>query len=250
MKERVKLRGYRIKEAVFLSITGLFLLLSPVPGYPENEVPVQGEGQETPDSEIPYREHKGKGRVSVVEKDGTGGRQVKTIRLNTDRLKSDNWLLEQYSKTSGSPLPGTKIDVLAAEEDVDDGVYGELTQKEAVKEEKRDPFMPSGLMQEKNKALVRNKEQKNVVAGDGMVFVPSDLPGKMPKMSLRGHIRDDSNRVIALIDIEGGGLHMVTEGDTIGLQDMGYDTFIRIKKIGRRHLVVESGALGKLFIVR
>lgn len=250
----VKLSEYRIKAVVLLCITGFFLLLFSGSGHAGNEVPLQQGNPETNvPADISYEKRKGKGSVSIVEKDDTGESQIKTIRLNINKLKSDNWLLKQYSKITGNSLPGKGHNAtfpnLLNGNDEDGSIYGKLIQKEAVKEEKRDPFMPSGLMKEKNRKPKKNW-QKNPLNRDEMVFVPTEMPEKMPKMSLRGHIKSNSNNVIALIDIEGGGIHMVREGDTIGLQDMGYDTFIRIKKIGRLHLVVESGALGKLFIVR
>ncbi|MDR1728120.1 MAG: hypothetical protein LBT74_09415 [Acidobacteriota bacterium] len=72
----------------------------------------------------------------------------------------------------------------------------------------------------------------------------------IPKMRLRGHLKVRGGETIALLEIVGGGVHIVREGDTVGLYDLGLDSVIRIRKIDKLHLVVESGSLGKTIIVR
>lgn len=88
-------------------------------------------------------------------------------------------------------------------------------------------------------------------------FVPSTAKQKkLPKMKLRGVIRgaegEDGQRssVAALLDIKGSGVFVVREGDTIGLHDLGLDSVIKVVKVDALSLVVETGTLGQVIIVR
>jgi hypothetical protein len=108
--------------------------------------------------------------------------------------------------------------------------------------QQRDPFSETPeLIQEKFKPTIRKKKQ---------VFTPQTETTKLPKMFLRGHLTGPGGEVVALLQIDDGEVHIVREDDTIGLHDFGVDTVLRIKKISRLHLVVESGSLGQLIIVR
>ncbi len=78
----------------------------------------------------------------------------------------------------------------------------------------------------------------------GLDFTPSEQPGGVPKMHLRGLLRGDKGKSVALLEIEGSGVHMVSEGDFVSLQDLGIDKALQIKKIGRLHVVVEAGSPG------
>ncbi|ABK98447.1 hypothetical protein Ppro_0817 [Pelobacter propionicus DSM 2379] len=71
----------------------------------------------------------------------------------------------------------------------------------------------------------------------------------MPKMRLRGHLRGTDGRIAALLEIEGAGVYIVRERDTVGLHELGIDTAIRIKKINRLNMLVEAGSLGRMIIV-
>ena len=69
-------------------------------------------------------------------------------------------------------------------------------------------------------------------------------------MKLRGIIRREGEKIAALLEIKGGGTHVVREEDTVGLNELGQDAVVRIKKINRLNLVVEVGSLGQVMIVR
>lgn len=71
----------------------------------------------------------------------------------------------------------------------------------------------------------------------------------MPKMRLRGHLKGADGRTAALLEIEGAGVYIVRERDTVGLHELGIDTAIRIKKINRLNMLVEAGSLGRMIIV-
>ncbi len=81
-------------------------------------------------------------------------------------------------------------------------------------------------------------------------FQPARIGSRIPKMKLRGIIRRKGKRLAALLEIEGAGTHVVREKDAVGLNELGKDMVIRIKKINRLNLVVEVGSLNRLMIVR
>lgn len=105
--------------------------------------------------------------------------------------------------------------------------------------EKRNPFSVTDLIRPKKKT-----------AAPASNFKTMETPQQMPAMRLRGHLQGSEGEIVALLEIEGGAVHIVREGDTIGLHEFGYDSVIRVKKIDRLHLVVESGSLGQLIVVR
>lgn len=120
---------------------------------------------------------------------------------------------------------------------------GKETLEKQAEKERRDPFAATPKLTREKKIETSRKE------GHPM-FVPGNGPANMPKLRLRGHLQGRDNKVVALLEIQGGGVYIVREGDTIGLHEFGYNSVIQIKKISRLHLVVESGQLGQLIIVR
>ena len=90
-------------------------------------------------------------------------------------------------------------------------------------------------------------------AGQGresLAFKPGRAGPDFPSMKLRGIIRREGEKIAALLEIKGGGTHVVREEDTVGLNELGQDAVVRIKKINRLNLVVEVGSLGQVMIVR
>ena len=82
-------------------------------------------------------------------------------------------------------------------------------------------------------------------------FTPQqNVPQKLPEMRLRGHLHGRDGEMVALLQIGKGEVHIVREGDTVGLYESGIDSVVRVKQIGRLHLVIESGSLEHLIIVR
>jgi Tfp pilus assembly protein PilP len=107
----------------------------------------------------------------------------------------------------------------------------------------RDPFSATGRL------AVRKTIPAASRGGPDLRFRAGEQFDGIPKMKLKGHIQANG-KVVALLEIQGGGVHIVREGDTVGLHDLGYDSVIRIREISRLHLVIESGSLGKVIIVR
>ncbi len=106
--------------------------------------------------------------------------------------------------------------------------------------EKRDPFATTEYLE----------NQKISPEPDKRTFRVMDTPGRLPKMKLKGHLQGADKETLALLEIEGGEVHLVREGDTVGLHDLGFSGAIRIRKIDRLHLVIEAGSYGQLIIVR
>ena len=63
-------------------------------------------------------------------------------------------------------------------------------------------------------------------------------------------VQDANGGIAALLEVENGGIHIVREGDTVGLYEMGINSVIRVRKINRLNMVVEAGELGQVIIVR
>lgn len=116
---------------------------------------------------------------------------------------------------------------------------------EAATELDRDPFAVSTTLQDAVTGPVAPRKKST-----GPVFTSSTGPANIPKMFLRGQLTGKDGELVALVEIDKGGVHIVREGDTIGLQQLGLDSVIRVKEINRLQVVIESGSLGRLIIVR
>jgi len=112
----------------------------------------------------------------------------------------------------------------------------------------RNPFSASGAL----KQLAMQPKPDPSAPQAGPVFTPKTaiIEQKLPEMRLRGHLRGTNGEMVALLQIGDGNVHIVREGDTVGLYEAGQDTVIRVKQISRLHLVIESGSLDRLIIVR
>lgn len=109
----------------------------------------------------------------------------------------------------------------------------------------RNPFAPSARM-----LLLKDQPIAAASMAAESEFTPVKQPEKMPKMRLRGHLQGQNGEVVALLELVGGDVYIVREGDTVGLHDFGIDSVVRVQKISRLHLVVESGSLNQKIIVR
>ena len=109
----------------------------------------------------------------------------------------------------------------------------------------RNPFAPSTRLM-----LLKDQPTAAAALVAQSEFTPVRQPEKMPKLRLRGHLQGKDGEVLALLELVGGDVYIVREGDTVGLHDFGIDSVIRVQKISRLHLVVESGSLNQKIIVR
>lgn len=143
---------------------------------------------------------------------------------------------------AGQKTAYTTIDKQGTSESRPDGSsISRQPEKEAAEKTTRNPFSVTDYLSPK-------KQQKKAVVVPS--FKRVEKPAEMPKMRLRGHIHGQDGDEVALLEIEGGSVHIVREGDTVGLHEFGYDSVIRVKQISRLHMVLESGTLGQVFIVR
>lgn len=107
----------------------------------------------------------------------------------------------------------------------------------------RDPFTPSALMYETvgTQSGMANGAYGFVPAGDGM---------RIPKMKLRGLLNQEEGNFIALLEVVGVGTFMVREGDEFNIDPSQPKNAIRIDKITRLSLTVETGMLGSIRVLR
>lgn len=111
----------------------------------------------------------------------------------------------------------------------------------------RDPFAVTSIMLD-NETFTLKKE---------IDFTPLQGDFKIPNMRLKGVITGSgkSDALTALLEIEGLGVFVVREGDTVGLQGVGNGRdVIQIESVNRLSLVVRTGSYGgqsdRRFVVR
>lgn len=106
----------------------------------------------------------------------------------------------------------------------------------------RDPFTPSNLMYER---VGVQDGRMNRVYG----FIPSNENAKIPTMKLRG-LMQKMDEFIALLEVQGIGTFMVREGDEFNIDPSQPKNAIRISKITRLSVTVETGRLGSIRVLR
>ncbi|WP_245395124.1 hypothetical protein [methane-oxidizing endosymbiont of Gigantopelta aegis] len=102
----------------------------------------------------------------------------------------------------------------------------------------RDPFTPSLLMYEQ----LGNQTQPG--------FIPSLQQGRIPRMKLLGLITRNKGEYLALLEIQGVGTFMVREGDEFNIDPSHPKSAIRISKITRLSVTVETGRMGRIQVLR
>lgn len=106
----------------------------------------------------------------------------------------------------------------------------------------RDPFTTTDLMYSE----VGNPER----AGAAQGFVPGYGPQTAPKMRLKGFMNRGAKKMVALLEVEGAGVYLVSEGDEIGLQTLGQNTVIKVVKIDINGVKVQAGRVNQVILVR
>lgn len=106
----------------------------------------------------------------------------------------------------------------------------------------RDPFTPSNLMYER---VGVQDGRMNRIYG----FIPSNENAKIPTMKLRG-LMQNLDEFIALLEVQGIGIFMVREGDEFNIDPSQPKNAIRISKITRLSVTVETGRLGSIRVLR
>ena len=104
----------------------------------------------------------------------------------------------------------------------------------------RDPFSPSTLMYDSASAGSN--------AGN-YGFFPDPTGSKIPELKLRG-LKIQNGIYLALLEIKGFGSVMVREGDEFNIDPSQPKNAIRIDKITRLSVTVETGMLGSIKVLR
>lgn len=108
----------------------------------------------------------------------------------------------------------------------------------------RDPFTPSQLMYHRRSSEMSNYSQLGR-------FNPNDaIAEDIPDMRLRGFVSDDSEKMLALLEVVGRGVFMVREGDEININPRRPSEAIRITSITRLGVTVETGTIGKIRVLK
>lgn len=109
----------------------------------------------------------------------------------------------------------------------------------------RDPFTPSAMMYESAGA-----QPGNGSSAYGFSPSPSVDGMRVPNMKLRGLLNQAGDEFIALLEVAGVGTFMVREGDEFNIDPSQPKNAIRIDKITRLSVTVETGMLGSIRVLR
>ncbi len=111
----------------------------------------------------------------------------------------------------------------------------------------RDPFTTSDKMYAE--AGMQPSQRLNASYGS---FIPGYGAGAQnaPKMRLKGYVTKHTKKATALLEIEGAGVYMVSEGDEIGLHAIGNSGVLKIIDVGPNGVKVQSGRVNQVIIVR
>jgi hypothetical protein len=106
----------------------------------------------------------------------------------------------------------------------------------------RDFFTLSNLMYEvaSNKSLLGT-------ASNG--FLPAQAGSAVPKMRLKGFIEQEGDN-LALLEVNGAGTYMVKAGDEINYDSSQPRSAIRVTKVERNSVTVETGLIGTIRVKR
>ena len=91
-----------------------------------------------------------------------------------------------------------------------------------------------------------------VTSGNSGVAFTRQPTSNVPRLELRGIVWSESNDRIGLLQVGNEGVYMVREGDTVSLRTGrgAGNTVLSIKEISKIAVLVETGVLGEVIIVR
>ncbi len=136
------------------------------------------------------------------------------------------------------------ISTSAMAADAFSGYYGGNGQNQQNGRIQRDPFTTSDKMYGEvgAQAAQKSQAQQGFIAGYGTQAVP--------KMRLKGFVTKSNKKSAALLDVEGVGVYLVSEGDEIGLQAMGQNSVLKIIGVSANGVKVQSGQVNQVIVVR
>lgn len=103
----------------------------------------------------------------------------------------------------------------------------------------RNPFSDTEL-------IYKEAEQQRM----GSVSVTSKLPEGIPNLLLRGYIEGNNKKSAALIEIQGSGVYVVHEGDSLNLHSGQQNILLKVREIRNMNAIVGVGVRGQEIIVR
>lgn len=110
--------------------------------------------------------------------------------------------------------------------------------------QQRDPFTTSDKMY--GEVGIQNAQK----ASGGQGFIPGYGNQTVPKMKVKGFVNKGTKKAVALLDIEGVGVYLVSKGDEIGLQALGQNTVLKVLEVDSNSIKVQSGQINQVIIVR
>jgi hypothetical protein len=128
--------------------------------------------------------------------------------------------------------------------DSSSGYYGGNGQGGTNVVHQRDPFTTSDKMY--GEVGIQSAQKANAQQG----FVPGYGAQAVPKMRVKGFVNKGVKKAVALLEIEGAGVYLVSEGEEIGLQALGQNTVLKILKVDSNSVKVQSGQVNQVIIVR
>ncbi|MDZ4141449.1 MAG: hypothetical protein U1C48_05525 [Methylotenera sp.] len=132
--------------------------------------------------------------------------------------------------------------VIAA--DAYSGYYGGNGQNQQNGRMQRDPFTTSDKMYGEVGAQAAQR------ASNAQGFIPGYGVQTVPKMRLKGFVTKANKQAAAILDIDGVGVYLVSEGDEIGLQAMGQNSVLKIIGVSANGVKVQSGQVNQVIVVR
>jgi hypothetical protein len=87
-------------------------------------------------------------------------------------------------------------------------------------------------------------------ANSGQGFIPGYGTQGTPKLRLKGFVTRGGKKSAALLDVEGTGVYLVSEGDEIGLNGLGQNGVLKIIKVDANGVRVQAGQVNQVIVVR
>jgi len=110
----------------------------------------------------------------------------------------------------------------------------------------RDPFSePQGIQKNEKPGILGGIVDR---FGQGFRRTPGEV--NVPNLLFKGYIDRGDDSPMALLQIAGSRVHLVKEGDEINVDPANPRQAIRITKISRLSITVETGTLGQMKVLR
>lgn len=170
-------------------------------------------------------------------------RKVKSI-LKIDSHYLPRFRLQCLSSWRLLQLVGIALITLATSNIVHATGNGYATTSQDALRPLRDPFTTSDRMYSE----VGSQSAQRANSGQG--FIPGYGTQGTPKLRLKGFVTRGGKKSAALLDVEGAGVYLVSEGDEIGLNGLGQNGVLKIIKVDANGVRVQAGQVNQVIVVR